>query len=890
MVLAAVPAQTAQAASSYTEKLNVYVAGSDALWFFTFGGVNASSGLSNFENTFGLSWYNITAIKTTGWSSDFQLFGPRGYNLLPVPFVPSQGLFLTVGSDNFSDARSAAAALDPYLFTSFASLSNGTGTFSFYSPISFDNLVPATLLKSLPSGEGGFAGAISTSAFLSGASPFVVLEGRKSSAAFTHSLVVGSIATGALSAAGQPAFTSYFGGSVSSLSASNKSASSVVHFSFIDGMVQSTDKGATVTSDNGRLTGSYTLDLTGGKKVSKINATVVQQPAPLLAYRTVSEGVLKTGGNLTVTLNLKNLSPSDTITKIAFSDNWWTSRNDFKLLVGNYSFTQSLASGAASTPDYELQYTGGVAGSVMIPASVVHYQYAFNGETFNATTVLNPVRLSLGADDAVVYATVAPTGGFGKSVGVTQNLSVTVTNVGTQSALLVVVAGHSLAGLAAGASRTVAVSQTAAGLLQTNLTELYSATYQDSAGNKFSATSNEITDIFSHTSMNMGSPTLTVSAQVASLANLQTNLTLKFLTSNNGMANVTSFKATGTLPTWIGCGTISGTGIACDNATGTVTISYDRLNKSSSVTAYMKFNLTSPLDFILEPFTLRWADPLGSPTGGSNPTAVPAGLVLSKQFVPAQLFGGMTSKVTVSAANAGPLPLYNVTVASTADSSFDSVASGATLSNFTATVAAGKTSVVSYGVRLLQVSGTQTGTSPTTSFYLGGTAFSFQGLAPKLVVYLPLLVSIGTNPSVPEEGRNFTITIVIENPTALAVSGVRFTLPIPSGLQLSNPVNASLSSGTLTVSAGTLPAHGSLIATVGAIAGSGITIPFRDAKLTFAYEGVTINGTVPRSSGIAIAEDVTMRYIIPTVFILIAVLAVAFYVRKKAATAPASPK
>ena len=40
MVFALVPALSAQAAPSYTEKLNVYVAGSDALWFFTFGGVN----------------------------------------------------------------------------------------------------------------------------------------------------------------------------------------------------------------------------------------------------------------------------------------------------------------------------------------------------------------------------------------------------------------------------------------------------------------------------------------------------------------------------------------------------------------------------------------------------------------------------------------------------------------------------------------------------------------------------------------------------------------------------------------------------------------------------------------------------------------------------------
>ena len=250
MVFALVPALSAQAAPSYTEKLNVYVAGSDALWFFTFGGVNKSSGLNGFESASGLSGYNITAIKTTSWSSDFQVFGSRGYDLLPVPFLPSQGLFLTVASDSFPDAALAAKALDPYFLTSFRSLSNGTDTFSFYSPISFDSLVPSTLLSMLPTSEGGFSKAITTSAFLSESSPFIVLEGRKSGSSFDRSLVVGSITSKALSATSQPDIMSYFGGSTTYLKAANNSASTVVQLNFLDGVVVSTDKSANVTSDS----------------------------------------------------------------------------------------------------------------------------------------------------------------------------------------------------------------------------------------------------------------------------------------------------------------------------------------------------------------------------------------------------------------------------------------------------------------------------------------------------------------------------------------------------------------------------------------------------------------------------------------------------------------
>ena len=891
MVLAAVPVQTARSASTYTEKLNVYVAGSDALWYFTFGGVNGTSGLSGLEGSAGVNWYNVTAIKTAGWTSDFQVFGPRGYGLVPVPFIPSQGLFFTVGADNYTHAAAAADALGSYLLTSFTTYSNGTGTFSFYSPVSFDSLMPNTLLQLVPSGEGGFAKAISSTAFIASSSPFVVLEGVRSSSGFTHDLVVGSISSSALDSSHQPNLMNYFGGSVTYLRASNNSASSAVRLNFLDGAVSSSDP-ATVVNNNAKFSGSYTLTLSPGKRLSKINATVVQQPAPLLAYRSVDTGVLKAGGNLSVALSFKNLSPSITISKISFSDSWWSTAAGFKLLAGNGTFpAEALTPGASKALTYKLGYAGTSTGSAVIPASVVRYQYTMNGATFNATEVLNPVRLSLGISDAVLYVTVVPTGGVGKSVGTAQNFTVKVTNVGNLPAFSVVAAGHVVGGLAAGgslgSSANFTVSESASGMLGTNVTKFYSATYQDSSGATHNATTNVVSSLFSHTSMGIGFPVLTVGAQVGSLANSRTNVTLTFTSTNGGPANVTSFSATGALPAGLGCGTTSGKGISC--AGGVVTISYPRLNGSSQAVAYMKYNITGGINFASAPFSFKGSDPLGSVTGASNSAAVPAGVVLSKLYAPSQLFGGMTSTVTVSAANNGPLPLYSLTVGSTADS-FDSAVSGAVLSKTASVLDGGKNVTVSYGVKVQQVSGTQGGSLPTVSFSLGGSSFSLQGSIPTLRVYQPLGATITTNPATPEEGKNFTITISIENPTTVAVSDVQFTLPVPSGLGLSALVNAHLSSGTLSVTSATLAAGATLTATVSAVASSGITVPFQNAKLTFTYAGVGVNGTVPKSSGIAIGEDVTTRYIIPTVFILIAVAAVAFYVRRKAATVPASQK
>ena len=887
MVLSAVPVQEAHAASSYTEKLNVYLAGPDALWYFTFGGVNGSSKLAALESTPGLSWYNVTAIKTTGWASDFQVFGPAGYNLLPVPFIPSQGLFLSLGSDSFADAASAASALDSYLFTSFRSYSNGTGTYVFYSPVSFNDLVPATLLRFVPSADGGFAKAMAGSSFLSLASPFIVLEGVKSSSGFAHTVVAGSISPNALSGS-EPNLMAYFGGSVSFLQAANQSSSSMVQIRFLDGVARSTDK-ATVTSDNAKFTSSYTLTLAPGERFSKVNATVVQQPAPLLATRAVDVGVLKTGQNLSVTLGFTNLSPTATITNLSFTDGWWSRAGSFRLVGGNDSLSsRSLPPQGTLTPVYRLQYTGTASGSVTIPASVVRYQYTANGIAFNATAVLNPIRLSLGADDAVVYATISPAGSFGKPVGTSQGFNITVTNAGTLPASSVVVAGRSILGLAArGGSAIVDVSQSAVGLLGINDTASYSVTYQDPAGNSLNATTNVTPDVFSHSAMNEGYPSLTVSAQISSLANGETNLTLGFSTSNIGPANVTSFDAVGTLPPGLGCGAVNGTGLTCSG--DSVKVSYSRVNASSIYRAYMKYNLSTPLNYILAPLSFTASTSGRSVAGMSNAVAVPAGVVVAKQFAPSQLFGGMGSTVTVVASNAGPLSAYNATLSSAVDS-FDTVQSSAVLSKSLGAIAPGGNVTLSYGVTTLTVSGTQTATAATASFYFGGTPFSILGSTPKVSVYQPLSVAISTNPATPEEGKNFTMTIEIVNPTGVQVSDVTFKLPVPSGLSLSRLVNAQLSDGVLVVSVGTLAAHGNFTATASAVAGSGITVPFAGAKLTFTYSGGTVNGNVPKSSGIAIAENVLSRYILPTGFILLAVLAVAFYVRKKAVTSPASPK
>jgi hypothetical protein len=882
MLFAAFPGPGVRAQTPYAEKLTAYVAGSNALWFMTFSGVNGSSRLSALESTQGLNWYNVTAIKTTSWVSDYQVFGSEGYNLLPVPFTPSEGVFFTAGSDSYADALSAASALNSYLLADFVSLSNGTGSYSFYSPISFDSIVPSTLLSFLPSGAGGFADAITPSSFDSTASPMVVLEGLKSGTEFTHTLVVGSIQSSALDSTSKPDFLGFFGSSPNYLQASNRSSSSKIQLFFLDGVVSAPSAdNATVTSNTSEFSGSYSLTLRPGKLVTALNATVVEQPVQLLATRAVDSGVLHTGDNLSDTVILRNLSPTTPITHLTFSETWWNSSADFRYLSGNYAPPGSLAAGGSATLVPRLQYVGTSPGVYVIPASVVRYSYVVGSQAFVGQAHLNPIRLSLGTDDAVVYAYASTAGASGSAVGGTQAINVTVVNVGSQPASSVAVDGHSVpgGGLAAlGGRASVTVNQSALGFLGTNVSQSYRVTYFDTKGNALNATTNIVSTTFSHSGMKVGFPTVVSSASLSFLKGNVSNLTLTFVTSNTGQANVTSFAANYLLPAGLGCGATAGEGISCSG--GVLAFAYPVLAQSASETATVKYNISSPMNFILSPLQFRASSAGFNISGMSNGVAAPSGLTLSKSFAPSELFGGMSTEVQVSASNQGPLPFYNATV-STSEDSFDSVLNSGSLSKAASVIAPGSGVSLNYNATTLQTYGNRTAAKVSASFFFGGIQYSIQASGPVVLIYQPVSASIGTTPSSPIEGKAFSLDVTLTNPSGVTVSNVLFTIPIPSGISITQLQNAQVADGTLTVTVGSLGPNQSFNASGSAVAGAGTVIPFDNAKLSFSYNGVNVNGRLP-AAGIAIGEDITTRYILPIGLVLVILLATAFYVRRLA--------
>ncbi len=885
--------QAASGTSNYSEKVNVYVSGSNAYWQMRLSGVNASNPyLTDVEALQGLSWYNVTAIKTSSWLGDFQAFGPQGYNVIPVPYLPPQGLFLSVGATSYGTAAQAVGYFDHYLTTTFTSYSNSsaTGVYTFTSSISFNELVPRTLYKFVPT-ITGFASVVNGTGFDNLQGPMITLEGDSGSSGFTHIITLADVTSSGLNNAGNPTILNYFGSAGKVLTASNISTSSVVDFHVLDGIL-SPGNATGVSNDRQHFTSSYVINMNHGQKIRSINETILEQPVELLSTRQIDNGVLRANSTVTVTLTIKDLSNSTSVDAVNLNDNWWQSYPFLKLVSGNSTVSDKvLSAGTQITPTYVLEDTGNAVQQISIPGATVSYHYAWGGQNDTFYSQVNGASLSVGTDEPVVYAYLKVGSGFGKAVGNDQNLTVVIKNVGTRAASDVMVNGAPVSGVSTGLTAdggqiSLPYAISAPSLADVNVTATYLVQYT-SGGAQESANTNSLSFVFAHTNMNIGFGQLAVNSTIAAFTKgVGTNLTLTFTSSNYGALNM-SFIATGRLPAGLACGTIKGTGLTCSN--GVLNIQYKALVKQVGEISTMGFNVTTPESYYFPSLNFSGAASGYTLLGQSNIEPAPTGLVFTKTFTPSQLFGGMASSVAVSATNKGPFPVFNATIATTSDG-FDTIPVGAAPTTATnKTIAPGTSLSFTYTVTTDSTPGTQTATPVSSTFYFGGQKYAVTRTDTKVVIFHSVSASVTTTPATPEEGKDFKVTISITNPSAVNVTNVQFVIPIPSGVTISSATGATVANGKLTVSTAALAAGKTYTVNLTASAGSGVSIPFTTSKLTFSYEGTSVNGAAPISSGIAINENVTIRYVIPIALAVLVMLAVVILLRTKTApTAPAS--
>ncbi len=887
-ILPLAPHGIAAPPSGYSERLAVYAAGSNALWYVALSGLNVSApAISRVEAISGLTSYSLAAIKTTSWDSDFQIFGPQGYNLVRLPFIPDQGLFLTLSASDPAAAASAVSAFDAYLAAAFVPLSNGSGTYSYFSPVSFSLIVPETLLRLIPQSAGGFASLISPTQLITQASPFVTLSGQKAGSEFSHTLTVGSIKLAALPS-GTLQLLTLFGSSPSFIQPSKLANSSIIYLRSLDGLVSSKDK-ATVRNSGVNFSGSYSYTLNQTSKVKALNLTLLQSPAVAIATRILDKGSLNPGETLSVTLSVKNIA-SQAVQNFTVRDEWWKSYPAFfTLSSGSPNFTiPSIGGGQEESRTYVLKVNSSDKGDIVIPSITGRYFYHSGGIRYNGTAVFNEAQVVVGMVEPALAINVRPTGTSGNPLGTPENFTVTVTNIGNGPALNVKVVNSTKESLAQGSQPwVVGVPVKFTSIIQSNVSRFFTVSWQTPEGTTRLLRSSLATLFFTHSSMEVGFGRVVVNGTVTPLSSTSMNVTLKYTTSNSGHFPVSALSSAQQIPSGLECGKVSGGNITCSN--GVVALKYSNLKAGATKQASVWF-VVSQRSLIFTPAKFNVTTSDFTFRGISGGFSAPGGLSVSKAFSPNSFFRGMTPTVVVIASNRGGYSLYNATVSAGPDA-FDRLPTSTPVTQkFFEVLNPGTSSSFNYTVVVdTGGSGTFKASVVAVQLLFGGSRFNFNVPQGNATVFRPIQASLSASPSSPVEGSPFGVHLSVNNPSPVSVSGVHFELKLPRGLGVVSLSNANVTKGAVTIEIPSLGAGGTYSANLTLSAASGLSLALNGGTLSFSYSGQKVSGILPNQS-VTVNEDVLTRYAFPIVIALMAVLAAALTIRRRVApaTSPSS--
>jgi hypothetical protein len=872
LVLSSIPYAISQTNNSFSESMDVYVAGNHALWTVTFTNINVSKDVRHFEQVPGINSFNITALNTLNWLSDFQIFGPYGYNTLELPFIPNSGVFLSVVSSGRDASDKLASEVGSYLYTQFTLISSSGNKSLYFAPISFSEIIPYTLLKLIPSTYGGFSTLINTTTFTSQSSPVIQLYARNSGNSFSYTLRLSSIANSVLTSSGSMNILSVIGTTKKFISSSNISTSSSIRIIVLDGIILSSDN-ATVSNNLNEMRGMYLLKLKSSERIYKLNITISQQQASLLVKRVIDNGSPEANKPFSVTISFTNIS-NKTVYNVTLSDNWYKKYSFFKIQSGSPEIKiDNITSGQTVSRTYVLNYTGGAVSPVIVNPEKVEYTYKVGSTNIQGSSFVNGAVLTPGQGGPALYAYV-----FSQtstvSAGSMVHLTLSIFNVGSSPALNVSVAGQSVQTIPqAGGSWTLTTN------IQTNLSQVsvnkqYVVTFYTPDGRKENVTTNNILISVEHNAIKFPFAQVSYDGSLVQKGSSY-NLTLTISVSNKGTVNMTSFNLKGSLPSSLGCGKLSGKNITCSN--NSLLLHYSIVKPGQTQRGSISYILNSSGNLLLNPLNYTYNNGLGEAEGKTNMIGFPTGIRVGKLITPSLLFNGMKANVSVSILNAGPGSFSNITL-STSQDSFDSILSSTTsVSNRTLT--SGKRLSLSYSVSISSSSQGSRKLSPVdVSLIYAGRSFTLSIQNGTADLLPSPFASVKTSVTHPVEGKTFYLLVNITNPSTVQVSDIKFSFSVPKEITVLSAGGGSYTRGNLELNVQMLNPRESKLYNISLVSNSGSVLDLTRATLTFIYSGQTLNGIVPKQ-GVIIGENVTSRYILPSLLAIISVLAASFYVR-----------
>lgn len=859
----------------FSQRLDVYVAGSNDYWMVTLNPVNASrADIAAAESVAGVSAYELTAVAGSASTVGSILFFSGGYNVARLPTLPYSGIFLNVTATSQSAAQSAASSFDKLFGADFVQTGSGGGNFTFFAHAAFA-AAGATFYSMVPASDKGLATITNESAWVSDPTPEAVLSGVRSGSSFTHTLRFGATATGTVSSSGAFLLANALSISNSSFVSSPNATSTQFEVHSLDGIIQSSDN-ATVTNTLANYTGTYSTTVPDNT-LFKPNMTILQNPPVATATRSVDNGAPSQGGIVTVTINIVDSAYNGTLQNVRVNDSWWTAYPSmFSLNAGSSNFTiSSITPEQNISRAYSLKVLSSAAQDIVIPAAKVSYSYVTGVLTVNESTTTNQaeVRPNDAGPALVVHAQSNVLSG--SSLGKAGKYQVTVINTGSLPALNLHSLNYTDPTLTAGSSWTFNMSLPLASVSDRNLTQTFTVGYTAPDGSNGEVVSNPAVVLLSHSTMDLPLEQFKLVSNPTAQGIAQGSINATWVLVNRGSIVTDNVTVRQPFPAGMTCArVVSGNGTC-----GPSGFSFS----ASSVAVLGNFTGTILLNFTRDNFITPSALVTMTQAGGlqlfslGSSLPVPGGLQVTKSYAPDMLFQGQESNATLMVSNSGSLPVYNVSLSSAADT-FDSVVTGSEAAQY-AVLSPGTSHSANYTVKV-NSPGNHTSTSTTISFILAGQTLQYPVSSGSVLVYRPLTATTSTLTN-PEEGSNFQLAVTVQNPSPANVTGVSVTLTLPAGMHVvSTPAFAQVSGRNVTISLASLAAGANSTSTLTLKSDLDGTFNIAAGVVKFQYLGGTIDG-VFSSPPIPVGIGSLLKFEISIALAVVFVLLVAVYMHRK---------
>lgn len=866
---------SAAPSTPFTQRLDVYVAGSNDYWMVTLNPVNASRpDIAAAESVAGVSAYELIGVAGSASTVGSLLFFSNGYNTARLPTLPYSGIFLNVTATSQSAAQSAASSFDKLFGADFVQTGSGGGNFTFFAQAGFA-AAGATFYSMVPVADKGLATITNESAWVADPTPEAVLSGVRSGSSFTHVLRFGATATGTVSTSGALVLANALSISNSSFVSSPNATSTVFDVHSLDGIIQSKDN-ATVTNTLANYTGTYSATVPDNTRF-KPNMTILQNPPVATATRSVDNGAPSKGGIVTVTINIVDSSYNGTLQNVQVNDSWWTAYPSlFSLNAGSSNFTI-----ASITPEqnvsraYSLKVLSSAAQSIVIPATKVSYSYVTGVLTVNESTSTNQAEVRPNEAGPALEVHAQSNVLSGSSLGKTGVYQVTVINTGSLPALNLNSLNYTDPTLTAGSSWKFNMSLPLASVADRNLTQTFKVGYTAPDGSTGAVVSNPAAVLLSHSTMDLPLEEFKLVSTVTAQAIAQGSINATWVLVNRGSAVANNVTLTQPFPTGMTCAAVS---------TGNGTCGPSGFSVSErSVAVLGNFTGTIVLNFTKDNFITSSAVVTTTQAGGlqivtlGSSLPLPGGLQVTKSYSPNMLFQGQESNATLLVSNSGSLPVYNVSLSSSADT-FDSVVTGSEAAQY-AVLSPAASHSANYTVKV-NTPGNHTSTSTTISFVLAGQTVQYPVSSGSVLVYQPLVATTATLAN-PEEGSNFQLAVTVQNPSPANVTGVSLTLTLPAGMHVvSAPSEFKLSGQNVTYSVASLAAGANSTSSLTLRSDLDGTFSIPSGVLKFQYLGATIGG-VFSSPPISVGIGSLLKFEISIALAVVFILLIAVYMHRK---------